>query len=1164
MRFSKLVSSVFAKSRSRHDHSPPRRPRPPSHPLATNYDKNDHSLRDDDWPADEQIDAFDPHRRRMRNRRRNDDHSYANLHSGRRRPHRRDPTPLDDVAEWPTRPILHIRPRHESRHDHVRRHDDIHFYRHPDKDDAPPSRRLEAWRTRHARVKSNLEHSHRAHTNSQQSSMDAPVSDSSSSLRRLIAAAMRTNRSGSRPNRKDDVSSSPSSSVHAASSANEPDAVVGHSGWSDKVEKPTTSHGLVKDASTARRQHFPKARRIRSNIDYIMNRSANAYHQSPPNSSNPSNSTSTTPVKQSRNTPRPEMALRAVSVNAAVSEIPSSPNRTPMSPPRHETKPPPIPDDTNKLRKPPRSSPRRDFISTSSATSPVPVPTPVALSKVALVKEKSSPDDGKPNAALAVKAPNRPVAPIVEENMPPVRVRPASTSQSVPSFQGVPANTPKNKGSMSLAAAELPPVSQEDVSNSFGSLPEGVPPMPPHAVFKPLPPPPGVPQMPPSVFSPAAALPDGVPAMPPLMGAPFPGRSGPSALPTGIQPNDVPRPFIPINNQRMNRLRPPSLDFGPNARPGFAFGILPDSERQRQLEEANIIERPRAGVKMSAVRQKSLVKVYSSSSSQRSPSSAILGKEKLPVEKGSATPENGATPSELAHKNPAIAVTESAPADKISENAPTKGGNAVIPADAIGEDFDEPRAYAKTRSSIWAAATHTDDGSGEEEGLERQNVSRKDDSIIEAGDEDEDLYAIESISQASFEVAETASKIRAKHGIALLEDMSPSGNVQRYVFGKDTAFEDQGITINSNGRIELQEKLTRKMSDGTCDESCVPSSSNLIFIRHLSEFQKKFDNGRAKKMVKTWRPTLGRGAAGKVYLAVHEPTGRKLAVKEINIFDHDRREQMKKELVTLSSLQSRFLVRYFGAFYDGDGGVHVALEYMDRGSLSDVVAQQGKVPEPVLRTIMEHCLRGLKFLHSNHVLHRDVKTANILLSRRHCRAKLSDFGLALNLRNEKLEAMKDGYREEDCDSIARTFVGTVLFMAPERLTSQEYSYASDIWGVGLCALECALGEYPFPPAAGFFDVLECTKTVSSYVEAAPVSDELKDFLTAITKALPNERPTAAELLEHPWIKQGMNDTKSLGDWLDSLPKLKCQEVAITTLPAEQTSSSGAVETAVAG
>lgn len=353
-------------------------------------------------------------------------------------------------------------------------------------------------------------------------------------------------------------------------------------------------------------------------------------------------------------------------------------------------------------------------------------------------------------------------------------------------------------------------------------------------------------------------------------------------------------------------------------------------------------------------------------------------------------------------------------------------------------------------------------------------------------------------------------------------------------FGPDESFTDGGFIIWRNGRIETPEKVMRKTSDGLVVEGIPTSSNNLIIVRSLDEFQESFVFKNSPNCRNNNGKTLGRGAAGRVYLAVHKPSKRKIAVKEINFYDKHKREQLRKELVTLISHQSRFLVRSYGAFHDERGRVHVTLEYMDRGSLSDVIQKVGPIPEHVICKIAEHCLRGLCFLHSNHILHRDVKTGNILLSQKLCRAKLSDFGLARDLKEGQQDVTNcDG----ETNSVTNTFVGTPAYMSPERLNGQKYTYASDIWALGISLIECALGRCPFDNMRSYFDYVQAVESTPAELIYGKVSKELYDLISLMTDIKAENRPKARDLLENDWILSGMGSSHLFRDWLKQLPQI---------------------------
>eukprot|EP00757_Euglenozoa_sp_SAG-D1_P005424 gene5424-15567_t len=126
---------------------------------------------------------------------------------------------------------------------------------------------------------------------------------------------------------------------------------------------------------------------------------------------------------------------------------------------------------------------------------------------------------------------------------------------------------------------------------------------------------------------------------------------------------------------------------------------------------------------------------------------------------------------------------------------------------------------------------------------------------------------------------------------------------------------------------------------------------------------------------------LGKGSSGRVYEVPHIPSGSLVVIKEIPVHEERQREEIGKELETLSDKcgASRFIVKFLGAFFK-DGVVNIAMERMNC-SLADVL-KLGTVPEDVLRAVTRHALQGLIFLHQERRrAHRDIKPSNLLLDR---------------------------------------------------------------------------------------------------------------------------------------------------------------------------------------
>ncbi|KAG2545664.1 hypothetical protein PVAP13_9KG223841 [Panicum virgatum] len=234
---------------------------------------------------------------------------------------------------------------------------------------------------------------------------------------------------------------------------------------------------------------------------------------------------------------------------------------------------------------------------------------------------------------------------------------------------------------------------------------------------------------------------------------------------------------------------------------------------------------------------------------------------------------------------------------------------------------------------------------------------------------------------------------------------------------------------------------------------------------------------------------LGSGTFGCVYEATNRHTGALCAMKEVNIIPDDAKSL--ESLKQLEQIEDRF---------------YIYLEYVHPGSIHKYVHQHcGSLTESVIRNFTRHILKGLAFLHSQKIMHRDIKGANLLVDINGV-VKLADFGMAKHLSTAAPNL---------------SLKGTPYWMAPEvvRATldkSAGYDLAVDIWSLGCTIIEMFTGKPPWSglegPAA-MFKVLRTDPPIPDNL-----SPEGKDFLRCCFKRNPAERPTASKLLEHPFIQ----------------------------------------------
>jgi len=255
---------------------------------------------------------------------------------------------------------------------------------------------------------------------------------------------------------------------------------------------------------------------------------------------------------------------------------------------------------------------------------------------------------------------------------------------------------------------------------------------------------------------------------------------------------------------------------------------------------------------------------------------------------------------------------------------------------------------------------------------------------------------------------------------------------------------------------------------------------------------------------------VGKGACGVVRCAFHIPSLSRVALKTIsNIYDAEKRKQFIAELAALTALHSPYIVPVLGAAYN-EGSVTIALAYANRHSLLDVLKAHGPLHERMLQRIALHTMRGLDAMHHARCIHRDIKPGNILITS-NADCMLTDFGVA-----KALEGTLD---------LAKTFVGTTVFMAPERVSADgRYSTPSDIWSVGVSLCYLASGKLPYSTEGGYFSIVRSIRDdpPPTLPPRHPTTGEsfsapFREFLSLTLNKDPNHRPTAFQLLQHPFL-----------------------------------------------
>jgi len=201
------------------------------------------------------------------------------------------------------------------------------------------------------------------------------------------------------------------------------------------------------------------------------------------------------------------------------------------------------------------------------------------------------------------------------------------------------------------------------------------------------------------------------------------------------------------------------------------------------------------------------------------------------------------------------------------------------------------------------------------------------------------------------------------------------------------------------------------------------------------------------------------------------------------------------------------VLHFYDAFYT-DPCIHLAIEHMDRGSL-DIALKACALPsEEAVACILRQLLQGLHFLHKERRnLHRDLKPGNILINSAGV-VKVADFGISRQM--------------EGTVAVAATFTGTAIYMSPERMKGESYSFPADIWSVGLIGTECAVGRYPYvlQKDMPYFALISKICNEPAPLPGASFSGLLNDFLAACLHKEASKRADCELLLAHPFLQPG--------------------------------------------
>ncbi|CAO3641734.1 unnamed protein product [Mucor fragilis] len=249
---------------------------------------------------------------------------------------------------------------------------------------------------------------------------------------------------------------------------------------------------------------------------------------------------------------------------------------------------------------------------------------------------------------------------------------------------------------------------------------------------------------------------------------------------------------------------------------------------------------------------------------------------------------------------------------------------------------------------------------------------------------------------------------------------------------------------------------------------------------------------------------VGQGASGSVYVAQSLATNTKIAIKQMDLAHQPRKDLIVTEILVMKESQHPNIVNYLDSFLVKNSDLWVIMEYMEGGALTDVI-DNNNMTEQQIATVCHETTAGLLHLHSQNILHRDIKSDNILLNAQG-QVKISDFGFCAKLTDQRNKRA--------------TMVGTPYWMAPEVVKQKEYGAKVDIWSLGIMAIEMIENEPPYldeePLKALYLIATNGTPTLKN---PEKLSRELKGFLAVCLCVDVRSRATADELMNHEFLRK---------------------------------------------
>ncbi|SCV73050.1 BQ2448_6975 [Microbotryum intermedium] len=336
---------------------------------------------------------------------------------------------------------------------------------------------------------------------------------------------------------------------------------------------------------------------------------------------------------------------------------------------------------------------------------------------------------------------------------------------------------------------------------------------------------------------------------------------------------------------------------------------------------------------------------------------------------------------------------------------------------------------------------------------------------------------------------------------------APSGSKPLKLVAGSLRLNEASVTSTSTAAPKKSETALRRNENGESERRISTMSEAQIMAKLRSVCSVQDPNALYSKIKK-----VGQGASGSVFVAKVLASGSKVAIKQMDLSHQPRKELIVNEILVMKESQHPNIVNYLDSFLVKGAELWVVMEFMEGGALTDVIDSNSLEEEQIASISNETC-KGLQHLHAKSIIHRDIKSDNVLLDaqghvkiKAHIISDAADFGFCAKLTDQK--------------SKRATMVGTPYWMAPEVVKQKEYGAKVDIWSLGIMAIEMIENEPPYldeEPLKALY--LIATNGTPTLKKPEKLSRELKNFLAVCLCVDVKSRATADELLQHEFLRK---------------------------------------------